>query len=113
MGDFIDRLEKYSKELNLSAGTVQCIKDRSRFPELNLPNGDIYEILVNSGIKSLLIPSLKEVRENLFLKLTPDEKTETLRFEGLDMELLIGTSPEDRIRIDRYMNPKSLLPIYQ
>ena len=113
MDDFIDRLDKYSKELNLSAGAVQCIRNRSRFPELNLPNGDIYEILVNSGIKGLLIPSLEEVRENLFLKLTPDEKTETLRFEGLDINLLIDRFPEDSLRIDRYMNPKSLLPIYQ
>ncbi len=113
MVDFIDRLDKYSKELNLSAGVVQGIRDRNMFPELNLPNGDIYKILVNSGIRGLLIPSLEEVRENLFLKLTLDEETETLKFKGIDMELLIDSFPEDGIRIDRYMNPKSLLPIYQ
>jgi len=113
MDEFIDRLEKYSEKLNLSTGSVYGIKDRTRFPELKLPSGDIYEILVNSGIKGLLIPSLEQVRENLFLKLTPNKKTETLQFEGIDMNLLINKFPEDSLRIDRYMNPKSLLPIYQ
>ena len=113
MDDFIDRLDKYSKKLNLAIGAVQGIRDRTKFPELELPNGDIYEILVNRGIKGLLIPSLGDMRENLFLKLTPDEKTQTLQFKGLDMELLMDRFPEDSIRINRYMNPESLLPIYQ
>ena len=69
--------------------------------------------MYSSGIKNLLMPSLEQTRENVFLKLTPNEETETLQFKGLDINLLIDSFPEDRLRINRYMNPKSLLPIYQ